>query len=77
MAFENTPHNWHVCFGEYAYSIVQDSADLGVFDIRDKYFFPDKDFGLLSFNEIRNVELACAIEDWLWGQTKGGKHGIN
>ena len=77
MAFENTPYNWHVCFGKHAHLVAQDSADLGVFDVSDAYFFPDKDFGLLSFNEIRNVELAVAIEMWLWEQTQGGKRGAN
>lgn len=77
MAFENIPHNWEVCFGKRAYLIAEDSADLGVFDVSDKYFFADKDFGFLSFNEIRNVELAGAIEMWLYEQTQGGKRGIN
>lgn len=77
MAFENIPYNWEVCFGKRAYLIAEDSADLGVFDVSDMYFFADKDFGMLSFNEIRNVELAGAIEMWLYEQTQGGKRGTN
>ena len=64
MAFENTPHNWGICFGNKAMQVMVESSELGVFDVSDKYFFADKDFGLLSFNELRNVELAGAIATW-------------
>lgn len=77
MAFENLPHNWDVCRGKMSTSVLKDSMELGVFDIADDYFFHDKDFGFLSFNEIRNVELAGAIEMWLYEQIQGGKRGTN
>lgn len=71
IAFNNIPNNWGICRGKQAGLVVELSTKLGVFDIQDKYFFHDKDFGFLSFNELRNVELAGAIEEWLWKQWKG------
>ena len=71
MAFKNTRHNWGVCGGKTALDIALASHALGVFSTEDQYFFFDKDFGFMSFNEIRSVELAGAMETWVWKQTKG------
>lgn len=71
MAFKNNPHNWGVCCGKNAVDIALASHALGVFSAEDQYFFFDKDFGFMSFNEIRSVELSGAMETWVWKQTKG------
>ena len=71
MAFENIQYYWNVCRGKQVPNIIKVSIELGVFDLSDNYFFNDKEFGFMSFNEIRNIELDGAIETWLWKQWKG------
>lgn len=64
MVFENTSHNREMCGGNNTTQIVADGLELGLFAFHDEYFWNDKDFGFMSFNELRANELAFAIEDW-------------
>ena len=41
-----------------------ESTKIGVYSKSDDYFFNDKDFGFMSFNELRSSELSFAIQDW-------------
>lgn len=64
MIFENTSYNREMCGGTNTTQIVADGLELGIFAFNDEYFWNDKDFGFMSFNEVRNNELVFAIEDW-------------
>ena len=64
MAFENTDYNKQVCRGDKAEQVAMESAGIGLYSVSDDFFFNDKDFGFMSFNEFRNIELSFAIQDW-------------
>ena len=64
MVFENTDHNKQVCRGDKAEQVAMESAVIGLYSASDDFFFNDKDFGFMSFNEFRNIELSFAIQDW-------------
>lgn len=64
MIFQNNDHNIKICCGDKQNLIKKESIKIGVYSISDDYFIYDKDFGLMSFNEIRNSELSMAIQDW-------------
>lgn len=64
MAFENTDYNKQVCRGNKAVQVAMESAEIGLYSTSDDFFFNDKDFGFMSFNELRNTELSFTIQDW-------------
>jgi len=64
MIFENTDYNREVCRGKLASTVALASHDIGLFSLSDTYFWNDKDFGFMSFNELRANELSFAIQDW-------------
>ena len=64
MVFENTDHNKQVCRGDKAEQVAMESSVIGLYSASDDFFFNDKDFGFMSFNEFRNIELSFAIQDW-------------
>ena len=64
MIFENTDHNKAVCRGDKAVQVAMESAEIGLYSVSDDFFWNDKDFGFMSFNELRNNELSFAIQDW-------------
>ena len=64
MIFENTDHNKVVCRGDKAVQVAMESAEIGLYSVSDDFFWNDKDFGFMSFNELRNNELSFAIQDW-------------
>ena len=64
MVFENTDHNKQVCRGDKAEQVATESADIGIYSVSDDFFFNDKDFGFISFNNFRNFELSFAINGW-------------
>ena len=64
MAFANNHHNKFVCRGERKDEVELESTKIGVYSKSDDYFFNDKDFGFMSFNELRSSELSFAIQDW-------------
>ena len=64
MAFENTDYNKQICRGDKAEQVAMESAGIGLYSVSDDFFFNDKDFGFMSFNEFRNIELSFAIQDW-------------
>ena len=64
MVFENTDHNKKVCRCDKAELVAMESAEIGLYSVSDDFFFNDKDFGFMSFNEFRNLELSFAINGW-------------
>ena len=64
MVFENTDRNKKACRGDKAEQVATESAEIGLYSVSDDFFFHDKDFGFMSFNEFRNIELSFAIQDW-------------
>ena len=64
MVFENTDHNKKACRGDKAEQVATESAEIGLYSVSDDFFFNDKDFGFMSVNEFRNIELSFAIQDW-------------
>ena len=64
MVFENTDHNKKACRGDKAEQVATESAEIGLYSVSDDFFFNDKDFGFMSFNEFRNLELTFAINGW-------------
>ena len=64
MVFENTDHNKAVCRGDKAVQVAIESAEIGLYSVSDDFFWNDKDFGFMSFNELRANELSFAIQDW-------------
>lgn len=64
MVFENTDHNKKACRGDKAEQVATESADIGIYSVSDDFFFNDKDFGFISFNNFRNFELSFAINGW-------------
>ena len=64
MVFENTDYNKKACRGDKAELVAMESAGIGLYSVSDDFFFNDKDFGFMSFNEFRNIELSFAIQDW-------------
>lgn len=64
MVFNNIDHNHEVCCGDKASLVRHESTAIGIYSDQDDYFIYDKDFGFMSFNEIRNSELSMAIQDW-------------
>lgn len=64
MVFENTDHNKKACRGDKSEQVAKESAEIGLYSVSDDFFFNDKDFGFMSFNEFRNLELTFAINGW-------------
>ena len=64
MVFENTDHNKKACRGDKAELVAMESAGIGLYSVSDDFFFNDKDFGFMSFNEFRNLELSFSINGW-------------
>ena len=64
MIFDNIDHNQEVCCGKKAPLVRHESTTIGIYSDKDDYFVYDKDFGFMSFNELRNSELSMAIQDW-------------
>lgn len=64
MIFENTDHNKTVCRGDKAVQVAMESSEIGLYSVSDDFFWNDKDFGFMSFNELRNNELSFAIQNW-------------
>lgn len=65
MVFLNTDFNKQFCRGNKAKQVAIESEEIGLYSASDEYFFSDKDFGFMSFNELRNSELSIAIQDWI------------
>ena len=61
MVFENTDHNKKAFRGDKAEQVATESAEIGLYSVSDDFFFHDKDFGFMSFNEFRNLESTFAI----------------
>lgn len=64
MVFKNNHHNKFVCRGVKKDEVELESTKMGIYSSSDDYFFNDKDFGFMSFNELRNSELTFAIQNW-------------
>ena len=64
MVYDNTDINRQKCRGQLAATVALESHDIGLFSLSDNYFWNDKDFGFMSFNELRSSELSGAIQDW-------------
>lgn len=64
MIFENTDYNKAVCRGDKAVQVAMESAEIGLYSVSDDFFWNDKYFGFMSFNELHNHELSFAIQDW-------------
>lgn len=65
MVFSNADFNKQFCRGNKAEQVAMESEEIGLYSASDEYFFNDKDFGFMSFNELRNSELSMAIQDWI------------
>lgn len=65
MVLSNTDFNKQFCRGNKAEQVAMESEEIGLYSASDEYFFNDKDFGFMSFNELRNSELSMAIQDWI------------